>query len=96
MHDTPTKDDLTQLTQDQRTLRKDTHTANQANRVIEVVTIRELAAALKRSRSSIYNDITLGRVPHPIKIGRSTVFIRTEVETWLKDKATQRRHSDIS
>ncbi len=56
-----------------------------------VVKIAELAVELKRSVSSIRNDVRAGFLPKPIKTGiRSVGFLRSEINAFLAERAAAR------
>ena len=46
--------------------------------------IRELAALLCVSRSSVYAAVAAGDLPRPRKLGRRSVWLRSEVERALE------------
>jgi predicted DNA-binding transcriptional regulator AlpA len=44
---------------------------------------RALSRLLDRSRASIARDVSAGRIPSPVRIGRSTRWRRSEIEAWI-------------
>ena len=44
---------------------------------------RELSRLVSRSPSSLQRDVVAGRVPLPLRIGRSTRWRRSEIEGWI-------------
>jgi predicted DNA-binding transcriptional regulator AlpA len=48
-----------------------------------LVDLRELARLLARSEASLLRDVAAGRLPDPVRIGRSTRWRRTEIEAWI-------------
>lgn len=57
----------------------------------EIVRLSALALELKRSKSSLRNDIRSGTFPAPISLGkRAKGFLRNEVDAWLETRAAAR------
>jgi predicted DNA-binding transcriptional regulator AlpA len=48
-----------------------------------LIDLRELSRLLDRSRASIARDVTAGRLPTPVRIGRSTRWRLSEIELWI-------------
>jgi predicted DNA-binding transcriptional regulator AlpA len=48
-----------------------------------LIDLKELARLLARSAASLLRDAGAGRIPRPVKIGRSVRWRRTEVEDWI-------------
>ncbi|HJZ56430.1 MAG TPA: hypothetical protein VKE74_15805 [Gemmataceae bacterium] len=48
-----------------------------------LVDLRELSRLLARSEASLLRDVEAGRVPAPVKVGRSTRWRRAEIESWI-------------
>lgn len=51
---------------------------------LELLTVSDVSALIKRSRSSLYKDIHAGRL-HIVKLGRSTRVPRMELERYIHD-----------
>ena len=49
---------------------------------LELLTLREVSALLKRSRRALEMDIAAGRL-HSVKLGRSTRIPRVELERYV-------------
>ncbi|OSQ46761.1 helix-turn-helix transcriptional regulator [Marivita geojedonensis] len=50
------------------------------------LTLSELSAKLgNRSRSAIYNDLAVGRLPQPIKLGARIYWPESDVDTHLRN-----------
>lgn len=49
-------------------------------RLVETETVMRLTG---RSRRSLANDVALGRMPAPVKIGRSVRWRLEELEAWI-------------
>lgn len=57
----------------------------------EIVRLSALALELKRSKSSLRNDIRSGTFPAPISLGkRAKGFLRSEIDAWLVARAEAR------
>jgi predicted DNA-binding transcriptional regulator AlpA len=48
-----------------------------------LIDLKKLARLLARSEASLLRDTCAGRIPWPVKIGRSIRWRRTEIEDWL-------------
>lgn len=46
-----------------------------------------------RRRSTIYRDIGLGEFPKPVKVGASSLWPETEVNSWINSKVSESRSS---
>lgn len=44
------------------------------------------------SRSRIYDLISRGVFPSPIKIGKSSRWVKAEIDTWLAEQIVTRQH----
>lgn len=47
------------------------------------LSVRDLAVYVKRSVPSLHRDNAAGRLPRPVKIGRSLRFLRSDIDLWL-------------
>jgi len=47
------------------------------------LTIRDLAALLRRSEPSLHRDNAAGRLPRPIRLNKSLRWLRSEILEWL-------------
>jgi excisionase family DNA binding protein len=47
-----------------------------------LLTADEVAALLRVPRSTVYELTRTRRLPH-VKVGRRTLFVRTDLETWV-------------
>ena len=45
----------------------------------QLLTVKDVSSLLQRSRRSIYLDVSCGRLPKPIKIGKSVRWRRDDV-----------------
>jgi len=52
-----------------------------------LMTIAELMSELKLSRSTIYRIIKCGGFPPPHKIGKSSRWLKKEVQAYFEDQA---------
>jgi prophage regulatory protein len=52
--------------------------------------INQLEAKLGLKRSTIYKLISEGQLPKPIKFGRASIWLESEVEEILKTQANNR------
>lgn len=57
------------------------------NRLLKLPDV-ETAVSLKKSK--IYALISEGSFPAPVKVGRSSSWLQTEVENWIEQRANQR------
>lgn len=57
-----------------------THPDRAGERLVDMA---ELVDRVKRSRRSIEKDVEAGRMPQPIRIGRSVRWRLTDIETWI-------------
>jgi predicted DNA-binding transcriptional regulator AlpA len=54
--------------------------------------MRELRARLgNRARASIYNDVALGRLPPPLKLGGRLLWDEAEIDARLRELAAAAR-----
>lgn len=51
----------------------------------ELLTVREVAALVKLSARQIYKMVSAGRMPPPLKVGRSTRWRADDVRRWIVD-----------
>lgn len=49
-----------------------------------LMTLREVITAVRRSRSTIYADVRVGRFPAPIKVGCSTRWVENEIQDFIQ------------
>ena len=61
-------------------------TSLQESSRMELLTINEVAGALKFTRKHIYSMIKNGDFPRQIKIGTSSRWKKTELEAWINKK----------
>ncbi|MBX3363152.1 MAG: helix-turn-helix domain-containing protein [Phycisphaeraceae bacterium] len=48
-----------------------------------LLTIEDLVARLRRCKRAIYEDVAAGRIPAPIRIGRSVRWRESEIAAWI-------------
>ena len=60
----------------------------EAGRPAEVLTVDEAAALLRVNRKSLYQAISLGKVPGVIKVGRVIRLSRVALESWMQNGAS--------
>ena len=46
-------------------------------------TLNNLSTLLQRSLPSLHRDLAAGRLPRPLRIGKSLRWLKTDVEEWL-------------
>lgn len=59
----------------------------------KLLRLPDVVKATGNGRSTIYQLIKLGRFPRQVKIsagGKSSAWLASEVETWLKNRAIER------
>ncbi len=49
----------------------------------KLMRLSEVAETLGRSRSSLYRDVAEGRIPKPVKIGGSVMWLSSEIRTLM-------------
>lgn len=54
------------------------------------VSIANIVARLDRSRASIYRDIQRGEFPKPLRLGRSSRWLVSEIDAFIATRAAQR------
>ena len=52
----------------------------------ELWTVKDLAAALKLGRRTIWRMVSTGSIPQPIRLGRSVRWRRATIEAWLAER----------
>lgn len=58
---------------------------------IRFIRLREVLAICGKSRSSVYDAITKGLFPKPVKLhGRSSAWVRSEMEQWAQERIDAR------
>lgn len=58
---------------------------------MRLLRIRDVIARTGRTRSRIYDDISKGDFPQPVKIGGQAIaFVEAEVEAWIAAKIAAR------
>ncbi len=57
-----------------------------------LIDIRDLAGLLSRSVPSLERDQAAGRLPAPLRIGRSKFWRKAEVEEWVAAGCPDRAH----
>jgi prophage regulatory protein len=58
---------------------------------MRLLRIREVIARTGRTRSRIYDDMSKGDFPQPVKIGGQAIaFVEAEVDDWIASKIAAR------
>ena len=57
----------------------------------QVLTLEQVIQAIKRGRTGIYSLIKTDGFPAPMKIGRSSRWLASEVNAWLDAQAAKPR-----
>jgi prophage regulatory protein len=58
---------------------------------MRLLRIRDVIARTGRTRSRIYDDMSKGDFPQPVKIGGQAIaFVEAEVEAWIAAKIAAR------
>ena len=55
-----------------------------------LLTVKAVAQSVQVGRSFIYQEVQAGRFPKPVKLGRSTRWLKSEVLAWVEAKALKR------
>ena len=64
------------------------HSELEAKRLI---TVREAATILGISQRTMYRLIDMGKAPAPVKLGRATRLVRTEVDKYIEQLIAERQ-----
>ncbi|MCD9126687.1 helix-turn-helix transcriptional regulator [Luteimonas fraxinea] len=62
-----------------------------SERVEELRTLSEVQAMTGMGSSWIYDQITAGNFPAPIKIGRRSLWVLSEIDAWVRDQIREYR-----
>jgi prophage regulatory protein len=58
---------------------------------IKLYRLRELSARIGLGRSAIYQAVSSGKFPRPVRIGaRAVAWRHQDIEAWLAERAAQR------
>jgi prophage regulatory protein len=58
---------------------------------LKLIRQKDLLQAIPISQTTLYDEISKGRFPQPIKIGsRATAWFENEIDAWLADRVSQR------
>jgi len=57
---------------------------------MHTLTISDLEQKLQVKRSFIYAAIASGQFPRPLKLGRASRWLESDIDRWLNERATQR------
>ena len=49
----------------------------------EMLSVRDVAALLKLSTRQVYKLVACGRMPQPLKVGRSTRWRSADIAAWI-------------
>jgi len=52
---------------------------------VELLTDAELATLMKVSRRQVWKLLSMGRLPEPIRLGRSVRWRADEIRRWIED-----------
>jgi len=55
----------------------------------ELLTVKDLAAALRLGKRTIWRMVSTGALPKPIRLGRSVRWRRATIERWLEEQETR-------
>lgn len=56
----------------------------------EILTLKDIQRRLKLARSTIYNHISKGQFPAPFKLCGKTVWLSSDIETFVAAQAANR------
>lgn len=72
-------------------LAQDANSGNPANVLQALFTFVILSSYVGMGRSRIYALIDEGEFPPPIKIGRSSRWLKSEIDSWITEQAAARQ-----
>jgi predicted DNA-binding transcriptional regulator AlpA len=58
-----------------------------------LITVRQVAAKIGKSVSSVWNDVNAGHLPRPVKIGGSTRWDEREIDDVIDRMLADRDHA---
>jgi len=56
-----------------------------------LVGITEVESQVALKKSTLYELMALGQFPAPIKVGRASRWLVSEVQAWIDERASQRK-----
>lgn len=59
-----------------------------------LLTYKQVSAQLAISTSQLFALVASGQFPRPLKVGRSSRFLDSEVNNWVADRAADRNRKD--
>lgn len=54
------------------------------------LSLKALSAKTSSSKSYIYKELAAGRFPRPVKVGRRSVWIESEIDAWMLERISVR------
>lgn len=61
----------------------------------ETLDLAGVLAIRKDTKNSLYRDIRGGRFPQPLKVGRRSIWLKSEVDVWLAERAVARQIAEL-
>ena len=61
-----------------------------------LLSFASLSNYIQFGRSHIYQLISAGEFPRPIKVGKSSRWVRAEVDTWLSEQMAARQQPQVA
>lgn len=55
----------------------------------------ELQKMVGLGRTKIYDKIKAGTFPRPVKLGRASTWVESEIQAWIQQQISQCRHSSL-
>jgi prophage regulatory protein len=56
----------------------------------QLLTIKEVQQSLGICRAKIYSDMQIAGFPKPIKLGKSSRWVHSEVQDWIRQQVERR------
>ena len=56
-----------------------------------LVSISEVESQVALKKSTLYELIAVGEFPSPIKVGRASRWLLSEIQAWIDERASQRK-----
>lgn len=71
------------------------HLPSMAEQVEELLGIPRVVKVTGHSKTWIYERVNDGTFPKPIRIGRRTLWVMSEVQAWVRNRISDARATDL-
>ncbi len=55
--------------------------------------LKDVLDRVRMCKSRLYSEIASDRFPRPVKVGRGTAFVASEVDDWVRARKAEREES---